>query len=88
MIPLLPPLVEFMDPMSLCHYSGTSKTLRKDVRDTKAWELLAKAQLPRKRDAASEALSQVKSHVRRRLLADAMAQETPQPQTFRPNQIE
>jgi len=89
MIPLLPPLVEFMDPKSLCHYSGTSKTLRKDVRDTKAWELLAKAQLPRKtRDAASEALSQVKSHVRRRLLADAMAQETPQPQTFRPNQIE
>ena len=89
MIPLLPPLVEFMDPMSLCHYSGTSKTLRKDVRDAKAWELLAKAQLPRKtRDVASEALSQVKSHVRRRLLADAMAQETPQPQTFRPNQIE
>ena len=87
MIPLLPPLVEFMDPTSLCHYSGTSKTLRKDVRDTKAWELLAKAQLPRKtRDVASEALSQVKSYVRRRLLADAMAQETPQ--TFRPNRIE
>ena len=89
MIPLLPPLVEFMDHKSLCHYSGTSKTLRKDVRDTKAWELLAKAQLPRKtRDAASEALSQVKSYVRRRLLADAMAQETPQPQTFRPNRLE
>ena len=88
MIPLLPPLVEFMDPKSLCHYSGTSKTLRKDVRDTKAWELLAKAQLPRKtRDVASEALSQVKSYVRRRLLTDAMALETPQPQTFRPNQI-
>ena len=89
MIPLLPPLVEFMDPKSLCHYSGTSKTLRKDVRDTKAWELLAKAQLPRKtRDAASDAVSQVKSYVRRRLLADALALETPQPQTFRPNQIE
>jgi len=88
MIPLLPPLVEFMDHKSLCHYSGTSKTLRKDVRDTKAWELLAKAQLPRKtRDVASEALSQVKSYVRRRLLADAMALETPQ-QTFRPNQTE
>ena len=89
MIPLLPPLVEFMDHKSLCHYSGTSKTLRKDVRDTKAWELLAKAQLPRKtRDVASEALSQVKSYVRRRLLADAMALETPPPQTFRPNQID
>ena len=89
MIPLLPPLVEFMDPKSLCHYSGTSKTLRKDVRDTKAWELLAKAQLPRKtRDVASDALAQVKSYIRRRLLADAMALETPQPQTFRPNEIE
>ena len=89
MIPLRPELVEFMEPASLCHYSSTSKTLQKDVRDAKAWELLAKAQLPRKtRDAASEALSQVKSHVRRRLLADAMALETPQPQTFRPNDLE
>ena len=89
MIPLLPPLVEFMDPRSLCRYGSTNKTLGKDVRDTKAWEILARAQMPRKtRDAASDALSQVKSHVRRRLLADAMALETPQPQTFRPNQIE
>ena len=89
MIPLLPPLVEFMDPRSLCRYGSTNKTLGKDVRDTKAWEILARAQMPRKtRDAASDALSQVKSHVRRRLLADAMALETPQPQTFRPDQIE
>ena len=91
MIPLLPPLVEFMDPKSLCHYSGTSKTLRKDVRDTKAWELLAKAQLPRKtRDVASEALSQVKSHVRRRLLADALSHRGRRgpPTAFRRNRIE
>ena len=87
MIPLLPPLVEFLDPQGLCRYSGASKTLRNDVRDTKAWELLAKAQLPRKtRDVASDALAQVQSHVRRRLLADAMALETQQ--TFRPNQTE
>ena len=46
MIPLLPPLVEFMDPRSLCRYGSTNKTLGKDVRDTKAWELLAKAQMP------------------------------------------
>ena len=89
MIPLLPPLVEFMDPKSLCHYSSTNKTLGKDVRDAKAWEILARAQLPRKtRDVASDALARVQSHVRRRLLADAMALETPQPQTFRPNEIE
>ena len=88
MIPLLPPLVEFLDPQGLCRYSCASKTLRNDVRDTKAWELLAKAQLPRKtRDVASDALAQVQSHVRRRLLADAMALETPRP-TFRPNQTE
>ena len=89
MIPLLPPLVEFMDPKSLCHYSGTSKMLRKEVRDTKAWALLARAQLPLKpRDEASEALSHVKSHVRRRLLADALSQDTPPPVAFRPNRIE
>ena len=57
MIPLLPPLVEFMDPKSLCHYSSTNKTLRKDVRDAKAWEILARAQLPRKaRDVASQSV--------------------------------
>ena len=88
MIPLLPPLVEFMDPRSLCHYSGTSKTLRKEVRDTKAWALLARAQLPRKpRDVASEALSRVKSHVRRRLFADELSRGTT-PVAFRPNRIE
>ena len=57
MIPLLPPLVEFLDPQGLCRYSCASKTLRNDVRDTKAWELLAKAQLPRKtRDVASQSV--------------------------------
>ena len=91
MIPLLPPLVEFMDPRSLCHYSGTSKTLRKEVRDTKAWALLARAQLPPKpRDAASEALSHVKSHVRRHLLADALSHRGPRgpPPAFRRNRME
>ena len=44
MIPLRPELVEFMDPRSLCRYACTSKTLCKDVRDLKAWDLLAIAQ--------------------------------------------
>ena len=57
MIPLLPPLVEFMDPRSLCRYGSTNKTLGKDVRDAKAWEILARAQLPRKtRDVASQSV--------------------------------
>ena len=78
-----------MEPASLCRYSCTSKTLCKDVRDTKAWALLAQAQMPCKtRDAVSDALSHVQSQVRRRLLADALSQETPQPQTFRPNRLE
>ena len=89
MITLRPELVEFMEPASLCRYSCTSKTLCKDVRDTKAWALLAQAQMPCKtRDAVSDALSHVQSQVRRRLLADALSQETPQPQTFRPNRLE
>ena len=89
MIPLRPELVEFMEPASLCRYSCTSKTLCKDMRDTKAWALLARAQMPCKtRDAVSDALSHVQSQVRRRLLADALSQETPQPQTFRPNRLE
>ena len=88
MIPLRPELVEFMEPASLCRYSCTSKTLCKDVRDTKAWALLARAQMPKTRDAVSDALSHVQSQVRRRLLADALSQETPQPQTFRPNRLE
>ena len=78
-----------MEPASLCRYSCTSKTLCKDVRDTKAWALLAQAQMPCKtRDAVSDALSHVQSQVRRRLLADALSQETPQPQTFRPDRLD
>jgi len=88
MIPLRPELVEFMEPASLCRYSCTSKTLCKDVRDTKAWALLARAQMPKTRDAVSDALSHVQSQVRRRLLADALSQETPQPQTFRPDRLD
>ena len=88
MIPLRPELVEFMEPASLCRYSCISKTLCKDVRDTKAWALLARAQMPKTRDAVSDALSHVQSQVRRRLLADALSQETPQPQTFRPDRLD
>lgn len=88
-IPLRPELVEFMSPRSLCRYACASKKLYRDVRDTKAWELLARAQLPRAmRNASSDALSRVRSHVRRRLLADALSQEKPPPQTFRPNRFE
>ena len=83
MIPLRPELVEFMDPRSLCRYACTSKTLCKDVSDLKAWDLLAKAQVPRSVRGPS-ALARVQSHVRRRRLADELWQDDP-PQTFHPN---
>ena len=83
MIPLRPELVEFMDPRSLCHYSRTSKTLCKDVSDLKAWDLLARAQVPRSVPGPS-ALARVQSHVRRRLLADALGQETPSQMRTKP----
>jgi len=83
MIPLRPELVEFMDPRSLCRYACTSKTLCKDVRDLKAWDLLAIAQVPRSVRGPS-ALARVQSHVRRRRLADELWQDDP-PQTFHPN---
>ena len=63
MIPLRPELFTFTDPKSLCLLTCTSKTLRKDVRESKAWARLAEAQLPpaKPRDAASDALSRVRS---------------------------
>ena len=90
MIPLRPELFSFTDPKSLCRLTCTSKTLHKDARESNAWARLSEAQLPpaRPRDAASDALSQVKSYVRRRLLADALSQDAPPPLAFRPNRIE
>ncbi len=89
MIPLRPELFSFTDPKSVCQLTCTSKTLRKDVRESKAWARLAEAQLPpaRPRDAASDALSRVRSQARRRLLADSLLQETPPP-LFRPNRFD
>ena len=82
MIPLRPELFSFTDPKSLCRLTCTSKTLHKDVRESNAWARLSEAQLPpaRPRDAASDALSRVRSQTIRRRLADALSQETPQPQ--------
>ena len=89
MIPLRPELFSFTDPKSLCRLTCTSKTLRKDVRESKAWARLAEAQLPpaRPRDAASEALSHVRSQVRRRLLVDSLLWSKPPP-TVRPNKFD
>ena len=81
-IPLRPELIACMDPQSLGRYSCASATLRKDVLDSKAWELMANAQKLRSaRDAAlaaeRDAVAWVKSQVLRRRLADSLSQEAP-----------
>ena len=77
-IPLRPELVEFMSARCLSRYSRCSKAVRADVREANAWHLLAARQAPlatprTARDALEiDAISRVRSHVRRRLLADAL----------------
>ena len=80
-IPLRPELIELMDAKSLCLYQCCSKVVRADVRESNAWQLLAAQQAPRPtpltaRDALElDAITRVRSQVRRRLLADALAEE-------------
>ena len=70
-----------MDAKSLCQYQCCSKVVRADVRESNAWQLLAAQQAPRPtpltaRDALElDAITRVRSQVRRRLLADALAEE-------------
>ena len=77
-IPLRPEIVQFMSPQSLCRLTCCSATLRRDVREADAWQRLAEVHAPRAVRAAleSDAVSRVRSHVRRRVLADALCQET------------
>ena len=78
-IPLRPELVEFMSARCLSRYSRCSKAVREDVREANLWQLLANRQAPlatprTARDALEiDAISRVRSHVRRRLLAERLA---------------
>ena len=78
-IPLRPEIVQFMSPQSLCRLTCCSATLRRDVREADAWQRLAEVHAPRAVRAAleSDAASRVRSHVRRRVLADSLCQEAP-----------
>ena len=93
-VPLRPELVEFLDAKSLCHYTACSKACGKDARDVNAWQLLANvnAQVPLSAGDASEndARSRVRSQVRRRLIADALADASTWDgsQRFEPNRFE
>ena len=92
-IPLRPELVEFMSARCLSRYSRCSKVVRADVREANLWQLLANRQAPRPTPLTArgaleiDAISRVRSHVRRRLLADALA-DTSDTRQFRPNRLE
>ena len=92
-IPLRPELVEFMSARCLSRYSRCSKVVRADVREANLWQLLANRQAPRPTPLTArgaleiDAISRVRSHVRRRLLADALA-DTSHTRQFRPNRLE
>ena len=93
MIPLRPEMCAFMDAQSLGRYACCSATLRRDVRDVHAWQIVANTHAPRPaRDATLEAerdaIARMQSHARRRLLADTMARETPPVPTYHPNSLE
>ena len=77
-IPLRPEIVQFMSPQSLCRLTCCGATLRRDVCEADAWQRLAEVHAPRAVRAAleSDAVSRVRSHVRRRVLADSLCQET------------
>ena len=92
-IPLRPELVEFMSARCLSRYSRCSKAVREDVREANLWQLLANRQAPlatprTARDALEiDAISRVRSQVRRRLLADALA-DTSSTRQLSPNRLE
>jgi hypothetical protein len=80
-IPLRSELVEFLSARCLSRYSRCSKAVREDVREANLWQLLAAKQAPRPTPQTArgaleiDAISRVRSHLRRRLLADALAEE-------------
>ena len=92
-IPLRPELIACMDPQSLGRYSCASATLRKEVFDSKAWELMANAQKLRSaRDAAlaaeRDAVARVKPQVLRRRLADSLSRALTPHRFLVPNKLD
>ena len=82
-----------MDPQSLGRYSCASATLRKEVFDSKAWELMANAQKLRSaRDAAlaaeRDAVARVKPQVLRRRLADSLSRALTPHRFLVPNKLD
>ena len=91
-VPLRPELFEFIGVQGLGRLACCSAALREELRDAKAWQLLANATMPKrtKREtelaAERDAAARVRSHVLRRRLADRLSRGAVEP-SFRPNKI-
>ena len=90
-VPLRPELFEFIGVQGLGRLACCSAALREELRDAKAWQLLASAREPRSQreiaiDAERAAAARVRSHVLRRRLADRLSRRAVEP-SFRPNKI-
>ena len=91
-VPLRPELFEFIGVQGLGRLACCSSALREELRDAKAWQLLANATTSRrsKREtelaAERDAAARVRSHVLRRRLADVASGKV-KPRPFHPNKF-
>ena len=90
-VPLRPELFEFIGIQGLGRFACCSAALREELRDVKAWQLLANATTPRSKREAElaaerEAAARVRSHVLRRRLADVASGKV-EPRPFQPDKL-
>ena len=90
-VPLRPELFEFIGVQGLGRLACCSAALREELRDAKAWQLLANATMPRsKREMAihaeRDAAARVRAYELRRRLADVASGKV-EPQAIRPNKF-
>ena len=74
-IPLRPEVIQCMDVQSLGRYTCSSATMRKDVREAKAWQLLSNVQRPAEESffaAERNAAAARRSQAHRRRLVDQL----------------
>ena len=88
---LRPELFEFIGVQAFGRLACCSAALREDLRDAKAWQLLADTRMPRSKREAElaaerDAAARVRAYELRRRLADVASGKV-QPQHFRPNKF-
>ena len=88
---LRPELFEFIGAQCLGRLARCSAALREELRDAKAWQLLANTRMPRSKREAElaaerDAAARVRAYELRRRLADVASGKV-EPQHFRPNKF-